>query len=68
VLGDEGIHARLGTPRWESLVEKALSAARSKGVVTGVCELVVELGQTLGEHFPRAANDVNELPDAPDLG
>jgi uncharacterized membrane protein len=67
VLGDEGIHARLGSQAWEALVAEALTAAKKSSPLEGVCLLITHLGQMLAQHFPKAADDVNELPDAPDV-
>lgn len=67
VLGDEGIHQRLGSEVWQRLVDEALGKAKQSGPLDGVTELIDHLGTELGAHFPRRHDDVNELPDAPDV-
>lgn len=67
VLGDEGIHQRMGTPAWESLVAEALQEAKAHGLLQSFCVLVRHLGEQLGQHFPRRTDDRNELPDAPNV-
>ena len=64
VLGDAGIHEKVGQEFWES-VSAALSAKFREGDFTGglVCG-IGEVGQRLAEHFPYdPATDRNELPD-----
>lgn len=67
VLGDEGIHQRLGSEVWQQLIDEALALARASNVLNGLCLLIQHLGEKLGEHFPRSPEDKNELPDVPDV-
>jgi len=64
VLGDEGIHARVGQDFWDSLAA-ALSSHFRKGDFTGgLLEAIQAAGAKLSAHFPYdAATDANELPD-----
>jgi len=64
VLGDEGIHARVGQDFWEALAV-VLSEHFRKGEFTkGLVKAIEAAGEKLAEHFPYdAAADVNELPD-----
>jgi uncharacterized membrane protein len=69
VLGDEGIHAKVGQEFWDSLAA-LLSRHFRKGEFTeGLVGAIIEAGAKLAEHFPfdRVA-DVNELPDDVDFG
>lgn len=68
VLGDTGIHQRLGASTWEGVVAEALRTAKSRGPLEGLEGMVRHLGKTMGQSFPRSADDVNELPDAPHIG
>jgi uncharacterized membrane protein len=64
VLGDEGIHARVGQDFWEALAV-VLSEHFRKGEFTeGLVKAIEAAGEKLAEHFPYdALTDVNELPD-----
>lgn len=69
VLGDEGIHAKVGQAFWDA-VTAAMSARFKEGDFTGGLVLgITEAGRRLAEHFPsQGALDRNELPDAVDFG
>ena len=69
VLGDEGIHARVGQDFWEG-VAAAMSEEFKKGRFSeGLLRGIAEVGKRLAEHFPfDAATDKNELPDDIDFG
>jgi uncharacterized membrane protein len=69
VLGDEGIHSRVGETFWTS-VAAAISARFKEGDFTGgLLEGIETIGGALAEHFPYdSVNDRNELPDEVDLG
>jgi uncharacterized membrane protein len=63
VVGDDGIHAQVGTVFWEALRD-ILAAAFAKGEpASGLIEAIAEAGRRLAIHFPRAADDRNELSD-----
>jgi uncharacterized membrane protein len=68
VLGDEGIHAKVGQEFWESLAG-LMSARFRKGEFTeGLVEAIEEAGRRLAAHFPYdPAVDVNELADDVDF-
>lgn len=68
ILGGVGITNILPSEFWE---EKAGSMSRhfqAGDFAKGVCEVVEEVGTILAKHFPREADDVNELPDHPVTG
>ena len=69
VLGDEGIHARVGQEFWDSLAG-LLSGHFRKGEFTeGLVAAIGEAGRQLAAHFPcDPSTDVNELPDDIDFG
>lgn len=69
VLGDEGIHAKVGQSFWEA-VAAAMSAHFRRGDYTrGLEEGIAVIGESLAQHFPhRGELDVNELPDTIDFG
>ena len=66
VLGDRGIHEKMGDAEWQRAVS-ALVAGMGRGdPATGFCEAIALCGAKLAEHFPRGPSDGpgNELPDA----
>jgi uncharacterized membrane protein len=69
VLGDEGIHARVGQDFWESLAAHMSGHFREGEFTEGLVHGIREAGEKLAAHFPYdAATDVNELPDDIDFG
>lgn len=68
VLGDEGIHAKVGQEFWDA-VAAAVSERFHEGDYTGgLARGIGEVGRLLAEHFPRdPVSDRNELPDAVDF-
>jgi len=68
VLGDEGIHAKVGPDFWKDLAE-AMSADFKKGrFQKGLINGIEEAGKRLSTHFPyNPRTDKNELPDDVDL-
>ena len=69
VLGDEGIHQKVGQDFWEKLVA-AMSGDFKEGKFNeGLIRGIEECGRLLGVHFPyQGERDVNELPDDIDYG
>jgi uncharacterized membrane protein len=63
VIGDRGIHERVGPDYWQRLVAAVLGHFREARPRDGLALAVGELGSVLGRHFPRRPDDVNELPN-----
>jgi len=68
VLGDDGIHAKVGQDFWDDLVgslsEHFKRAEFTEGLVAGI----TRVGERLAEHFPWAGDrDRNELSDDVDF-
>ena len=63
VLGDQGIHERVGQVYWERLVDAVLAHFREERPRDGLLHAVAEVGAVLARHFPRRSGDVNELSD-----
>jgi uncharacterized membrane protein len=69
ILGDEGIHARVGQGFWEDVAAAIASRLRAGDVTGALVDGVTRAGEGLIEHFPHAgARDRNELGDAVDRG
>lgn len=61
VVGDEGIHQKLGNEFWQKLVEKLVSQFKANRKAEALAECIVTCGEQLGRFFPRNDNDRNEL-------
>jgi uncharacterized membrane protein len=69
VLGDLGIHAKVGQEFWESLAGLMSERFRKGEFTDGLVEAIAEAGRQLAAHFPYdPAVDVNELADDVDFG
>ncbi|MGA2136521.1 MAG: DUF5130 family protein [Bryobacteraceae bacterium] len=64
VLGDSGIHEKVGQEFWHHIV-RIVSAKFKQGDLTGgLVAGIAAVGEDLAKHFPyNAASDTNELPD-----
>ena len=64
IYGDEGIHARVGKEFWQNAVQQMLQEIKKDNLITGICNAITMIGQTLQKEFPYEPNDdKNELPD-----
>lgn len=68
VIGDAGIHERVGEAYWRELVGAVRERMRQQRSREGLLHAVVEVGETLSRHFPRRPGDTNELSDEVSLG
>jgi uncharacterized membrane protein len=68
VIGDAGIHERVGATYWQELVDAVRERMRQQRSREGLIHAIGELGGTLGRHFPRRPDDTNELSDEVSLG
>ncbi len=69
VIGDEGIHAKVGQEFWDGLVAAMAGDFREGKFNEGLVRGIGECGRMLADHFPhQGARDVNELPDEIDFG
>ena len=67
IYGDEAIHAVIGPAGWTAICAQLGQRFAAGAYCDGLCEAVAAVGQALAAHFPHAADDVNELPDAPSI-
>jgi len=64
VVGDEGIHARVGDLHWNEVRDLMIEILRENGPPRRALERAIEaLGRALAEHFPRRPDDRNDLSD-----
>ncbi len=69
VVGDEGIHQKVGQEFWDRLVAAMAGDFREGKFNEGLIRGIGECGRLLAEHFPhQGERDVNELPDDIDRG
>jgi len=69
VLGDSGIHAKVGQEFWEAVAAKLSEHFRSGDFTGGLVSAVDVIGEKLAQHFPYdAATDKNDLPNDVDFG
>jgi uncharacterized membrane protein len=68
VIGDAGIHARVGEAYWRSLVAGITEHFREERPRDGFLHAVRDVGQALRRHFPRRPDDPNELTDEVSIG
>jgi len=64
LVGDEGIHLKVGPEFWQQVKDKTLDDFKEQRYVKGLQEGIEEVGRQLQRWFPRDNdNDKNELPD-----
>jgi len=64
LLGDKGIHEKVGDVFWNEKVRLILSHFNKADYAGGLCRIMQEIGEALRTHFPYDRNtDKNELPD-----
>jgi uncharacterized membrane protein len=63
IVGDEGIHRRVGETYWEAVRDLMVAKLRDGRALDAVLAGVTEVGRVLAEHFPRRPDDRNELSD-----
>ena len=69
VLGDAGIHDKVGQEFWTSVVAVVTDKFRSGQFTEGLVKGIETVGEQLATHFPYdAASDKNELPNDVDFG
>jgi uncharacterized membrane protein len=69
VLGDRGIHEKVGREFWSRVAERVSEKFRTEDFTGGLVSGIEEVGEQLATHFPYdAKTDTNELPDEVDLG
>lgn len=64
ILGDEGIHKKVGQQYWEEEVKKMMLYFKQEDLAEGIYECIRDIGTALHLHFPYdRETDKNELPD-----
>ena len=63
IVADEAIASRVSPETWGEAMAAMLPHIRDGRCCDGMIAAVEKVGAVLAEHFPRAEDDVNELPD-----
>lgn len=64
ILGDRGIHEKVGQAFWQEQVRNILSHFNKADYAGGIASVVSEIGHALETHFPFDGDtDTNQLPD-----
>jgi uncharacterized membrane protein len=64
VLGDDGIHAKVGQDFWHHIVGVVLERFKEGDFTDGLVRGITVIGEQLATHFPnQGERDKNELPD-----
>lgn len=69
VLGDQGIHEKVGQEFWDSVATEVSSLFQAGDFTEGLVRGIREVGKQLVSHFPYdRTTDVNELSNEVDFG
>lgn len=68
VIGDIGIHSKVGQDYWGRLSHELETEFRSGRFKEGTIKAIQKVGAVLSEYFPRRSNDQNELDDSISMG
>ena len=63
IIADEAIAGKVPAEAWGEAMAAMLTHIKDGRIADGMCAAVEKVGAVLTEHFPRAEDDVNELPD-----
>ncbi len=63
VPADRGINAKVGPATWQEISKIVAEGLRTHRACEAICKAIDRCGEILAAHFPRQADDQNELPD-----
>lgn len=63
IIADAAIASKVAPETWGYAMKAMLDPLRAGRVAEGMAAAVAEVGKVLAQHFPRSADDANELPD-----
>lgn len=64
LVGDEGIHQKLGNEYWQQLVQRLIAQFKENHQADALADCIRECGLQLGKYFPLSADDKNELSNS----
>lgn len=68
VIGDAGIHAKVGADYWKQLCQELETNFRQGMYAGGLVKCIDHVGEQLKSFFPVEMRDLNELPDDISMG
>ena len=63
IVADEAIATKVAPEVWGDAMNAMLAHISDGRIADGICAAVDKVGAILAPHFPRAGDDINELPD-----
>ena len=63
VIGDAGIHAKVGDAFWEDVKNEMIPLFKAGKLAEGLIKGIAKAGEELKSFFPYQSNDKNELSD-----
>jgi putative membrane protein len=63
IIGDEAITSVTTAETWGEAMADLIAHVRQGRVADGMVAAINDIGVVLSEHFPRSAEDKNEIPD-----
>jgi putative membrane protein len=63
IIADTGINALVPPGTWDRAVADFVERVRAGQIAEGFIAAISQVGERLAEHFPRPADDTNELPN-----
>lgn len=63
IVADEAIHQVTAPETWGEAMAALLVEVRAGKPADGIAAAVARIGDVLAEHFPKTADDTNEIPD-----
>jgi putative membrane protein len=63
IVADRAINEKVAPEAWGDAMATMIDAIRAGRAGEGMAAAVRQVGQVLAPHFPRDADDINELPD-----
>jgi uncharacterized membrane protein len=68
IVGDRGVHARVGDDYWQRVRDAMVARLRAGAARDAVVQAVTDVGLVLQKFFPPRRDDRNELSDDVSLG
>jgi uncharacterized membrane protein len=63
IVGDEGIHARVGESAWTGIRDLMVGELRAGHPTEALLGAIAEVARLLARHYPPSGDDTDELPD-----
>ena len=63
VLADRGINAKVEPSTWQEIVQTLTAGLKRNQACDAFCRAIARCGEILATHFPRRADDKDELPN-----